>query len=409
MRPRSLRQALARQWMLFTAMLSALWLGTMLLLLFVLEDSFIDRRLRAVAATVQDPVAAPASLPAQFRILPFAALPADVAARLSDAKSGSIREFRRGDGRYVHVLWTQAGNGQSFVLLYDVTDELTVNPGLSRGMLYALALLGLLLALAYALAWAFAQRVSRRAEELVQQVLDSRDPQQLIALSMREPVQELGELMRRHADAWKRQLAAVESERQTLAFLGHELRTPLQSARTSLALLMDDRTNDRAWARLERALARLTRASRAVLWLSSDPMPSAAQDGTPALACVRALAGEFAALAEARGQRLEVAIPAGLHWSAPREVVETLLANLMLNAIQHGAHGGTLRWQADDRALTLCNPVSESEHAGFGLGLQVVHRLAQRIGWTVALAHEGAQMMCTVTWPSPAPSSPAAN
>ena len=54
-RRRSLQRALARRWMVFAAVLSVLLGGNALLLLFLLEDSFIDRHLRAVAAGVVEP------------------------------------------------------------------------------------------------------------------------------------------------------------------------------------------------------------------------------------------------------------------------------------------------------------------------------------------------------------------
>ena len=67
-RRQSLRQALARRWMAFAAALSLLFAGATLLLLFVLEDSFIDRRLRAVAASPAVAQGATAALPAQGRL-----------------------------------------------------------------------------------------------------------------------------------------------------------------------------------------------------------------------------------------------------------------------------------------------------------------------------------------------------
>ena len=39
------------------------------------------------------------------------------------------------------------------------------------------------------------------------------------------------------------------------------------------------------------------------------------------------------------GQRIELRVSPDLHWDAPWEVVEALLANLLLNAIQHGGEG----------------------------------------------------------------------
>jgi signal transduction histidine kinase len=399
MRPRSLRQALARQWMLFTVMLSAMWLAAMLLLLFVLEDSFIDRHLLSVASTLQRHPGPVPLLPAQFQLYATDALPADIAKRLRDTRQGVVREFWRSDQRYVHAMRTHSVDGKSYVLVYDVTDELTVSPGLAPGIGYAVIALAVMLVLACVLAHIFSTRTSLRVRALIQQVLACRSPQQLTVLAAQEPVQELSALVQLHAQAWHGQLQAVEAERETLAYLGHELRTPLQSARTSLALLADDRADWRAWERLERALARLTRASQAVLWLSSDAavaMP--AHVITAASSCIQALLDEFRPLAAVHGQAFEVELPEGLHWQVPDELVETLLANLLLNAIQHGG-AGVVYLQADVTQLSLRNALSREAQTGFGLGLNVAQRLAQRIGWEVSLRQDDTQAICTVTWP----------
>jgi len=394
---RSLSHVLARQWMAFTLGLSALFVTAGLLLLFMLEDNFINRRMQAVAATVVDPALKPAALPSQFCVFAMPQLPGDIGAHLDGDAPGQAAEFRRDDGRYVHVMSARTLDGQPFVLLYDVTDELTVNAGISRGFAYALGLLLLLLVGAYALARAFVGRVAGHAKILVAQVLASPDPQRLHALAQGEPVREFSELVRLHARAWQEQLNALERERQTLAFLGHELRTPLQSARTSLALLDDDRANLTAWARLQRAVERLVRASNAILWLSSETTPSAGML-TEAAQCLGELVEEFRPLATAKDQRIELAAAPGLVWAWPRDVVETVLANLLLNAIQHGA-AGTIVINANQASMTILNPRVSTETGGFGLGLQIVQRLAARIGWEVAFSFDERTAASVIVWP----------
>lgn len=398
MRQRSLSHILARQWMAFTLGLSALFIAATLLLLFMLEDTFINRRLEAVAATVVDPALEPPLLPSQFRVFAMPHLPDDIRARVEGGALGHTKEFRRDNGRYVHVLFARTVAGQPFVVVYDVTDELTVNAGISHGVVYALPLLLLLLMCASLLARAFVGRVAGRAKALVEQVLDSPDPQRLHALAQREPVREFSELVRLHANAWQDQLAAVERERQTLAFLGHELRTPLQSARTSLALLEANRADPAAWARLQRAVERLVRASNATLWLSSDAIRPAGGH-TLAIACLGELVDEFRPLATAKDQRIELAVAPGLRWPWPREVVEIVLANVLLNAIQHG-DAGTIVIDATPASLTILNPRVSAHTGGFGLGLQIVQRLAARIGWEVAFDSNEITATCTIVWPS---------
>lgn len=397
MHQHSLGRTLARQFMLFTAALSLLFVAATLLLLFILEDSFINRRLHAVATTITAPSAPPASLPDSFHVLDWTNLPDDIRSRVSQMRPNRIVEFRRTDGRYVHVLAARSQSGQPYALVYDVTDELTVNPGLSRATGYAFGLLAVLLLCAYALARMFVARAMQRAETLIEQMRASPDPDSLDALAQREPVREFGDLLRLHSGMWREQLMAVERERRTLSFLGHELRTPLQSACNSLALLDQQPEHAGAWKRLQRAIQRLTRASNAILWLSSStPDPTTYE--TSANACLSALVEEFRPLAEARGQVIDATIARGLCWAASQDVIETLLANLLLNAIQHGG-SGTITLHADAEALVLSNTTASHSAPGFGMGLDIANRLAARMGWCLSFEQDEHGACVSLRWP----------
>jgi signal transduction histidine kinase len=370
-----LGRVLARQWIAFTLLLFAGFAAMALLLLYLLEDSFIDQRLRTVAAGL--PATA---LPEGFAVHARDAAPEELRTRMRGAPTGAIREFRLGDGRYVHVLAARTRDEADVLLAFDVTDQLRVNAALRQAWPWLLGMAALLALGAYALAAAFARRVSRQAGALLAQVAGTPDPASLRMLAESAPIHEFAELARRQAQAWEARLAVLQAERKTLAFLGHELRTPLQSARTSLALLQADRGDAPAWTRLQRAVDRLARASNGVLWLASEATPTE-DAGCAVRPLVDALATELAPMADARRQAIDVRGDA--HWPLPEEVVETVLANLLLNAIQHGGPG-RIDIALDDARATLSNPVADqAAGTGFGIGLQVVRRLLGRFGWTV--------------------------
>lgn len=398
MRRRSLRQALVRRWLLFAALLSLLFAGATVLLLFVLEDSFIDRRLRTVAATLP-PDAHPLALPAHFQWVPFDRLPVPEQRRLADRTVGAIAEFRRADGRYVHALLVPAPGDARAVLLYDVTGELTVTAGLPAGMGYAAAVFAFTLLCAWLLANAFVGRAERHARRLLAQVRSAPEPASLEAMARDEPVSEFAEILRLHADVWRGRHEAIERERETLGFLAHELRTPLQSARTSLALLEEAEAVSPALPRLRRALSRLERAGNAILWLSGGTVLTGASR-THALSAMEELIDELRPLAAARLQSFSVRIAPALYWGVPLEVVETLLANLLLNAIQHGG-AGVIEVEADAGRLAIGNRTAATDAPGFGLGLEIARRLAARIGWRLEMQVSGDSARCELRWPEP--------
>jgi len=382
MAARSLKALLTRQWMAFAICIAVLFASAGLLLLFLLEDSFIDRQLEAAARSVASTSPDLARLPAEFSVYPVDQVPLDIHARLPFTEVGEPFEMRRADRRYVHVLLVDTPDKGRLAVVYDVTDQLTVTPQLGTGLLFVLGLTAAALLAAAALAHAFVGRIAKQAGDLIDDVKSSPHPLRLRDVAEEQQILEFQHLLALHADVWEAKLAAIESERQTLAYLGHELRTPLQSAQTSLALLAEQRSDPAAFERLQRALARLTRASRSVLWLATDRVPDV-EASTRLLPVVRRLVEELLPLAVHAGQVIEVDMPDGLTARGPDEIVETILANLLLNAIQHGTPGQvSIHGSAGSLAITnsMCR---EREREGFGFGLEIVHRLAHRIGWTV--------------------------
>ncbi|WP_149195331.1 sensor histidine kinase [Luteimonas suaedae] len=392
----SLRAVLARQWIVFGLVLFAGFTAMTVLLLFILEDSFIDRRLRDVAARIVDP-SAPTVLPEGFAVYPADAAPEALLVRSRGMRTRGVREFRLPDGRYVHMLSARTAEGAAFLLVHDVSDQLAVNAALARAWPWLLPMAALLALGAYALARAFMGRVSRQTASLVARVGEGDDPSALHAYAREAPVREFGQLAQHLADAWEARLAALQRERETLSFLSHELRTPLQSVRNSLELLRRQRDDTVAWQRLERAVSRLTRASASILWLAGDAARAPEAGPTALRPLLAGLIDEFAPLAIARGQVLHLAAGADCTWPLPEDVAETVLSNLLLNAIQHGGPGD-VRIDLGDSGLRLTNPVSPHlGDDGYGLGLQLVRRILARIGRVPLLERDGDAVLLTVT------------
>lgn len=386
---RSLRQVLARQWIVFALTLFAVFATLSVLLLFILEDSFIDHRLREVAADIT--VTDNTRLPAGFELHERTVAPSELRAHMQDVRIGGIREFRRRDGRYVHVLAGRTTTGDAFLLAYDVSRQMRVSQSLARAWPWLALGMLLMAGCAYLLARRFLDAVSDRARTLLRSMTTDMPPEQLRQLAEDEPIHEFSALARFAAQAWESRLAALERERETLAFLGHELRTPLQSARNSLALLENDRGNEAAWARLQRAQQRLSRASHSVLWLVSAAGTEAVPR-SPVTPIAEALIVEFTPLAAQRGQHLQLQADATAAWPMPAEVIETVLANLLLNAIQHGGPGA-VQVVIEDNGADVDNALAaEVGPPGFGLGLVLVERLLQRFSWALTCVHVSERM-----------------
>jgi len=381
MAARSLKALLVRRWVAFAACVALLFASAGLLLLFLLEDSFIDRQLEAAARTVTSTSPRMARLPAEFSVYPVAEVPLDINARLPFAEVGEPFEMRRADRRYVHVLLVDTPSRGRLAVVYDVTEHLTVTPQLWTGLLFVLGLTALTLLAAGALARAFVGHITQQAAQLIDDVRKTPDPERLREMAQAQRILEFRYLLEMHADVWKAQLVAVENERQTLAYLGHELRTPLQSAQTSLAELQDSREDRSAHARLSRSISRLARAAQAVLWLATD-READLTIVQPVLPLARALVDELGPLAASVDKPISIDLSADLLFGGPVEVAEVILANLLLNAIQHGA--GPVHVASLENGVVITNAVVTGADApGFGFGREIVDRLASRVGWHI--------------------------
>lgn len=373
-----LTSMLARQWALSTLVLLAGFSAMAVLLLFLLEDQFIDAGLREhVTSSTQHSNA----LPAHVQRYDFTDAPADLQARMQSARDGDLREFRLLDGRYVHALLQQHASSRT-IWVYDASDQLYVNRALSKALPWLLVIALLLALVSWWLARRFITGVMRQLHGVFDGDAGENLHVRLRRMQQESSVEEFGRLAEIAADAMQANQDGIERERQVLSYLAHEIRTPLQSARTSLTLLDAAPGNSAAWQRLRRSLARLGRASHVVLWMQNERR-DAVSPVCDARALIDALADEFQPMLSARGMSLEVDSPAWLRWHLPVEVAETVLANLLHNALRHGAPG-IIRLHADADGFEMENPCgARATQAGSGIGITIVNRLLRPFGMGV--------------------------
>lgn len=387
MRPRSLKRVLGVQWALFGG---ALLLGLCTLAavaLYVLEDSFIDARLLAAERALageREP------LP-QVQLWRLDAFPQAKRERLAVLKPGALREFRLDKDRYVHLRALAADAEGPRFLVFDAQEEMRVSEALWRAAPVLAVLLVLLLLHAAGLSRRFVGRIEGAASGLLGALEREPSAASLRDAADRQPVAEFQRFGYALADSLDARLAALKREEETLRFIAHELRTPLQSARLAVEAL-GEQIGSAAEARLRRALQRLERASSAVLWLGeSTPVAEALEIGP----ILMALVDEFTPLAARRGQRIEMVGKASVRWALPPAGIEAVLGNLLINAIQHGAPG-VIEIMLGAERIEIRNATDDGEsHSGFGLGLELARRLLAKIEWTLAarIGRAGAELV----------------
>lgn len=379
MRRTSVQLLLEQRWMIFSAFLAVVFSAISLLAVYLVEDAVIDRRVFDLAEKLAANPHLSEQPPPGFSVFRADVAPLDIHAQLPFIAPNEPFEMLRADGRYVHGVLIEITPRDQLVVIHDVTDLMIVQPNVGLATVAAILLALLLIAISRLMARAFATRVGRDVIRLIDAVREAPDAVSLRKLANDEGVLEFHQFLNLHAEAVEAQVLTMARERETLAYLGHELRTPLQSARTSLDLLLEKPDDATAMARLGRALSRLGRASHAALWLASDrPVSNAAAVDLRRI--LLSLIDELRPLAEARHQRLLFSRLGERKVIVPAEALEAIFANLLLNAIQHGLPGEIVISLRDD-CLEISNPIGDTESAqGFGFGLAIVHRLTDRIG-----------------------------
>jgi signal transduction histidine kinase len=204
----------------------------------------------------------------------------------------------------------------------------------------------------------------------------------------------------------------IESEQAFVANAAHELRTPLAVITAQahvLAMARIDAERADAEQRLDAAIARASHLIHQLLALARMEMQREAEPDNIDLAhLVREEVAHFVGAALARGIELSLEAPDHLMLRLEPHPIQSVLQNLLDNAVRYGRPGGTISVELDRLPAAVRLSVSDDgpgiaeadrsrifdrfyrgvkrdEVAGTGLGLTIVQQAAARMGGTVRL------------------------
>lgn len=221
------------------------------------------------------------------------------------------------------------------------------------------------------------------------------------------PIEELNQLARQLHEGVGQIQAFNEREQQFLQHASHELRTPLAIIQASLDTLhLQNDTAGRAPVRRAlRASANMRRLSAALLWLARESeLPIDKSDVMIRDLCNQ-LINDHRYLLNNREIDVETNI------SIDTLIIEAdllliVFSNLVRNAFQHSTDG-IIYMDVSAKGLEIRNPIKgESvpndapELPGFGLGLQLVKRICQKLDWQFSFNETSDTVIVKVTWHS---------
>ncbi|WP_233595632.1 MULTISPECIES: HAMP domain-containing sensor histidine kinase [Corallococcus] len=379
---RPLRVLLRRALLLSSALALLLMGGFFTLFSYDLEDTIFNRLVAVEAERQSGGRAAPPGLPVGMSVhRGHAALPPALARKLPPSLSrGEYEVATDGAGHFHVAVRPDAHGGEPLYVAFRVDTFTSTTGQLGRNAWLLLVSAALSLLAASGIAVVVARRVSRPLEQLVA-ALGEDAPE-----AEEDPgaVRELGTLRDALRERDARIQRLLERERQFNRDVSHELRTPLAVAQGAVELLERAPPQDTAaFARLRSAVLQMGLLTEGILWLARTPHPGERCE-------LKAVSREVVALYDGlRQPAVSVVVEAEGPVEAPvsAEVARVLLGNLVKNAFGY-TRTGSVRvhvapglWSISDSGEGLGNVAPE--HAGFGVGLSLVQRLAQRLGWSV--------------------------
>ena len=227
------------------------------------------------------------------------------------------------------------------------------------------------------------------------------------ATDIQFPITELNQLARQLQEGVSHVQAVNEREQQFLKHASHELRTPLAVVQASLDTLQVQTANTVASRSVSRALKasnRMMQLSEALLWLARESNKTIPRTSVDPYTLCDQLISDHRYLLEGRNIQISQHILAS-ELIIEEPLLTVVLANLIRNACQHSGPGN-ISLQLNSEGVSVTNSAEADQHnpePGFGLGLQLVERICQKLGWQFQFSLDRNIAVASVYWNRPAP------
>ncbi|MBN7813114.1 HAMP domain-containing histidine kinase [Algoriphagus sp. H41] len=207
-------------------------------------------------------------------------------------------------------------------------------------------------------------------------------------------------------------LEAYEQQNQFIGNASHELQTPLAIATNKLELLIEkgelNSGQAESIAEVMDIISRLVRVNKSLLLLSKIENRQFLDDQLVSLnEVVRQVVGDLEAMADFREVGVSVESKGELKVAMDPSLANTVVSNLIRNALFHNVQGGTVEVFLDEKSLKIANSGQEDpldgQHiferfyksgkaqSGTGLGLAIVKAICGLYGYELSYRFEKGQ------------------
>lgn len=184
---------------------------------------------------------------------------------------------------------------------------------------------------------------------------------------------------------------ALDREKEFLAFASHELRTPMTSLMSDAALLdkinsMPSSKEREVRERIDRSCLSMKHITETLLWLNRSHTETLACSEVDLEALTHQIISNLKYLIADKEVKLSITTLADKQ-KLPEAAALIVIGNLIRNAFQHTHYGCIDIIQAHSQVQVI-NPIqqfSNTQGAGFGLGLKLIQKIGNSFNWQVIL------------------------
>lgn len=414
----SLSRRIVWQFCIFTLLISAVYGLISFILMYTLEDSFIEQQLQQEATYVSAHYQQTGQWPAPRRSsmqLHFSSDTFPDELRSKALAEPERKEFFGQQGRHYH-LYTVTEQPKVW-LLAEVSNELLVRP-IRDGVLQFLVVSGLVVScIACLIAWLVSRRTIRPLKQLVT-LVDGVAPERIPEhFAEQFPHHEVGVLASTLEQALQRIAQAMQREKNFTRDVSHELRTPLAVIKNTVELWrsqqgqacpsdIEDRTTAAVMDRILDAAHQMEKTVQTVLILAREehaPNQLQRQQRAALMPVLEQSILDNRLLLQEKAVDVILCDSCQVQIPANPDLLKVLLDNLLGNAF-HYTQAGAVKIAFNQGALEIADtgpgiePAVLSDLAtpgnkgrqstGFGFGLSIVKRLCEHQGWQMTVKSE---------------------
>jgi len=409
----SLSRRIVAQFCIFTLALSAVYGFFCFMLLYNLEDGFIEREVLQEAqylnAEYQKSQHWPTTRNSYMRLY-FSkdSLPDDMKQTFLDEPKRI--EFYGQQGRHYH-LYTFP-NLQNTYLVAEVSQMLLVRP-IAGGVLKFMLISGAILVFfAFIIAWRLGQKTAKPLKQLAD-LVDGVAPENIPdSFAHQFPPNEIGILARTLEDSMQRIKQALEREKCFTRDVSHELRTPVAIVKNAVEVyqtidintdINTDITKEEAnnlVSRISDAGMQMEQTVTTLLALAREEHTSVKKESVKLLPMVEQCIIDHCHLLNKKSVEVVVDDSCNTAVIARQGMLKVLLDNLLSNAFQY-TDVGIVSISFNEETLTIADTgpgiekeistkvteplVKGSQSTGYGFGLSIVKRLCEHQAWLLTV------------------------